>query len=164
MDLQPHEPEGISLLPYERGVSLGEVTKGALSRFLPGSLIGLGWLTTVALDLSVSDQVLASTGGLLGLAGALTLGFGLGLAGLRRWLFPDAKVSGRKSFVAGLLSPVAAFIGATLSGGLSGLEIPFVMALVGALMALGMFFAWLSPTPEHMRGAEFEDLAGPSSG
>ena len=84
-------------------------------------------------------------------AGALTLGFGAGLVALRRWLYPDAKVNGRRSFIVGVIAPVVVFIiGAMLGTG-------YRMALwLGALflaslsLAVLMFFAWLTPTPERM--------------
>ena len=143
------------LVPYRRGVSLREVAKGALARFLPGSLITLGGLAMV-LDIRISGEVFAAVGGLLGLAGTLTVGFGLGLFGLRRWLYPDARLGGHRSFIAGLMSPLALFIAATMGRGWSMTQLPVLLVLVGVIMAVGMFFAWLSPTPENMRGDGFE--------
>ena len=94
------------LVPYRRGVSLHEIAKGALARFLPGSLITmLGGVPF--LGVSISGDPLAAAGWILGFVGALTVGFGLGLFGLRRWLYPDAKLDGARSFIAGLTSPLA---------------------------------------------------------
>ena len=128
---------------------------GAVARFLPGSLITiLGGVSF--LGVSISGDLLATAGGLLGLAGALTLGFGLGLLGLRRWLYPDAKLDGPRSFIAGLVAPLALFIAGSMGGGWTATQLPFLLGLVGVVIAVAMFFAWLTPTPEDMRGEGFE--------
>ena len=153
--LQLEDTTETGLVPYRRGVSLREVAKGALARFLPGSLITIGGLAAV-FDIRIASDLFTAVGGLLGLVGALTVGFGLGLVGLRRWLYPDAKLSGPRSFLAGLMSPLALFIAATTGRGWSVTQLPVLLVLVGVIMALGMFFAWLTPTPESMRGDRFE--------
>ena len=153
--LQVEHTAETDLVPYRRGVSLREVAKGVLARFLPGSLITMAGLATF-FGVSIADDVLLAVGGFLGLAGALTVGFGLGLLGLRPWLYPDAKLSGHRSFVAGLMSPLALFIAATAGRGWTMTQLPVLLILVGVIMALGMFFAWLTPTPEAMRGDGFE--------
>lgn len=147
--------EETDLVPYRRGVSVREIAKGALARFLPGSLITIGGLATF-FGVSIADDVLLAVGGFLGLAGALTVGFGLGLLGLGRWLYPDARVDGHRSFIAGLMSPLALFIAATTGRGWTITQLPVLLVFVGVIMALGMFFAWLTPTPENMRGEGFE--------
>lgn len=65
------------LEPYERGLPFPDALKGALTRFLPGSVVGLtgmlawgGW----------PGNVLASVPGYLVLVAIATLGFGLGLS------------------------------------------------------------------------------------
>ena len=146
---------GCDLMPYKRGVSLREIVKGTVARFLPGSLITVFGAVSF-LGVSISGDVLAVVGGLLGLAGALTVGFGLGLLGLRHWLYPDAKLDGPRSFIAGLMSPLALFIAVTMSQGWGTAQLAFGLVLVGIVMAVGMFFAWLTPTPEAMRGDGFE--------
>ena len=70
---------------------------------------------------------------------------------MRRWLYPDAKMTGYRSFVAGLFAPSVWFIW----GGL-GLRVSEVVAwsmfpLLGLVLAVVMFVAWLTPTPEEMR-------------
>jgi len=144
-----------ALIPYQRGVSRGQVAKGALARFLPGTLITMIG-GTAFLGISITGDVLTAVGGILGIAGTLTAGFGLGLLGLRRWLYPDAELGGRRSFIAGLMSPLALFIAATGGRGWTLTVLPFLLVLVGVILALGMYFAWLTPTPEEMRGDEFE--------
>jgi hypothetical protein len=158
MELQPADEKTMALAPYERGISLGEVAKGTLVRFLPGSVVGMGVLSAIippgGLDLPLLFELL-----LLHEIGPLAIGFGLGLIGLHRWLYPDSEVAGRKSFVAGLLTPVA-MLGAGISTGLLGMDpLPqpaLVSFLVGIVMAVAMFFPWLSPTPEEKRAGHYE--------
>ena len=78
----------------------------------------------------------------------VAVGFGLGLEGLRRWLFPDARASGRCSVIAGLLAPGAAFIVTVLWPSLGTLGGIGALALAGVVIAVVMFFAWLTPRDE----------------
>jgi hypothetical protein len=141
---------------YERGVSLREIAKGVLTRFLPAGLMSaLGFVLVM-----VSGRpVLPLLTGLAGWVGWVGLGFGLGLLGLRKWLFPDAKVSGLRSVLAGVLAPLLAQVFLYLSAifdigfGAGSLEWSAILVLIGAVTALAMFFPWLTPTPPHMRGA-----------
>jgi hypothetical protein len=154
MEIQKANDETTDLVPYERGISLREVAKGTLARFLPGSFIGLGVLQ-VLLPLRVPYGPLALAELLLLEVGALVIGFGLGLVGLHRWLYPDSEVAARKTFVAGLLSPMALIIAGTLNRILQ-VDFALVFLLVGVVMALGMYFPWLSPTPEGKRSDRYE--------
>lgn len=135
------------VVPYERGVERSSVLRAVLTRFIPASAMTVGaafWLLGTP----------ANVGFLTALAGVvapLAVGFGIGLEGLRRWLYPDAEVDGRRSVIAGVLSPVALFIFMTLGITLSMAESVGLGALVGVLIAVIMFFAWLTPTPEEMR-------------
>ena len=147
-ELEQHSE--VEVVPYERGLSIQEVLRGALSRFFPASALSMG-AVGAAVGMPGPGQWLGWLGGVLGFAGALTVGFGLGLVALKRWLYPDADVAGRRSVVAGLLSPLAVFISVAVGSGLSQAQVPVVLALIGGVMAVGMFFAWLSPTPEAMR-------------
>ena len=152
---QPVGQEGADqgLVPYRRGVSLREIAKGAFARFLPGSLVSLGGLALV-FDLSMRGGALATVGVVLGFAGALTLGFGSALLVLRSWLYPDAQLGGQRSLLAGLFAPFVLFAATAAGVGLA--QLPVLLFVIGVITALGMFFAWLSPTPEGLRGAEFE--------
>ena len=145
---------GKELVPYKQGVSLGTVIRASLGRFLPGSILGLGSVFAL-LGLGPGEWLGAAA--IFGAGvGALTLGFGLGLEALRRWLYPDAKVEGRRSFVAGLMAPVAAFVTAALAGSGGGyVAFAGLLFMVALITAVLMFFAWLTPTPEDMRGAEY---------
>jgi hypothetical protein len=167
-ELPAADPRPTDLVPYQRGVSLSHVAKGTFGRFLPGSVVGMT-VPALVLDfmgpggpLSFLDVILVQ----LTLAAPLVLGFGLGLLALGGWLYPDADVSGRRSFIAGLVSPVAVLAGSWISGGFStGSEGMVVTTLVGVILALVMYFAWLSPTPEEMRDDRHEPHhLGPESG
>lgn len=158
MELQATDEKMTELVPYKRGISLCKVAKGTLARFLPGSVIGIGALSAIIppggldglrlLELLLFHQV-----------GPLAIGFGLGLTGLHRWLYPDSEVAGIRGFIAGLLSPVAV-LGAgalTMLLGIVPLPQPALLSfLVGIVMPLVMFFPWLSPTPEEIRPDRYE--------
>lgn len=124
---------------YAPGVPSEQILRGALLRFLPSSVLSL---TIVA--------ALVGPFGFTQLAGAVLLSAGLtagylgALGVLGRWLYPDAEVHGRRSVVSGLLAPIAMLIPTAL-GLTSGL---LASPLIGLLLALVMFVAWLSPTPD----------------
>jgi len=144
-----------ALVPYERGIPLHEVTKGALLGFLPGNVAGMAILAAVfefgVRPLSFLGEIIYISEIVL----PLLIGYGLGLIGMHRWLYPDAEVSGRRSFIAGLLAPIAMIIG--IHFGLLGLADPSIVSLLaGIFLALAMFFAWLTPTPEEMRHNKHE--------
>lgn len=158
MEIQKPDGNTKELLPYKRGLSLSKVAKGTLARFLPGSVIGLGALS-----------VIIPPGGLGGLrllelllfhqVGPLAIGFGLGLFGLRRWLYPDSEVAGSRGFIAGLLSPVAILGAGVLTQLLGMVPLPqpaLLSFLVGIVMPLVFFFPWLSRTPEEIRPDRYE--------
>jgi hypothetical protein len=117
-----------------------------LKRFLPASAASLG-------GIGAGLSLFSSTFGLpqllvLGVEVAgLTLGFGMGLAGLGRFLFPDANVDRRRSVVAGLCSPLYLGLVSLFTQGSGILEIAGWSALVGIGVATAMFFPWLSKTP-----------------
>ena len=60
----------------------------------------------------------------------------------------DAEIEGRRSFIAGIMSSVAASI--VVAVGPSTPVLLPVFFLLGLVMAVLMFFAWLTPTPERM--------------
>ncbi len=131
--------------PVERGISLGSVLKGTVARFVPGSLTVFSpfFVATLLDDPSRWLVVL----GIFGLEiGAIATGFGAGLATLRRWLFPEAKVDGRRSVIAGLMSPLALGIVSIFTQGASLGEIAVYSLVAGFMMAVLMFFPWLTPS------------------
>ena len=79
----------------------------------------------------------------------MATGYWAGLEVMRRWLYPDAAVDGRRSVIAGFMSPVALFILWTFSTGLGAWETLILFGLIGFVMAVLMFFAWLTPTPDE---------------
>jgi hypothetical protein len=151
LGLQIPGEEATELVPYERGVSLREIAKGTIARFLPGSVIGMGILSAIippaGLDLARLIELVV-----VHEVAPLSIGFGLGLFGLHRWLYPDSEVAGRKSFIAGLLTPIA-MLGLAV---LLRLQPAQASLLVGIAMAVGMFFPWLSPTPGERRPNRYE--------
>lgn len=145
-----------AVVPYERGaIPFGDVLKGVVGRFLPASAVSL--FGAVALTAAPGTPLTP----LFGMFGAwvawIGLGFGVGLFALRRWLFPDANVSGTRSVLAGALGGLMPL--AIVRFGLGLTILPFSMTLtlvlVGLGMALGMFFPWLTETPPEMRDAEY---------
>lgn len=148
---------GSELVPYERGLSLRTTVKATLGRFLPGATLslaaGVGLMGATPFSVGWLEWAVV----LGGAAGILTLGFGVGLEMLRRRLYPDAKVDGRRSFVAGLVAPLGAFIANVIGGPIvAGLDVLGFLFLPALVIAVVMFFAWLTPTPEETRGAEYE--------
>jgi hypothetical protein len=82
---------------------------------------------------------------------ALTLGFGAGLLGLRRWLDPDADIGGRRSLISGLFAfPALGLVSFFTNLPADPLGLGLVCAGTGAAVALATYFPWLSkPDPEH---------------
>lgn len=158
MELQKDDEITTELVPYEAGLSLREIAKGTLARFLPGSVIGMGLLSAIIPPRGLDGLRLLEFL-LLHEVGPLVIGFGLGLVGLHRWLYPDSEVAGRRGFIAGLLSPVAMLGVGVLTGLLSivpQVQPALVSFLVGIAMAVGMFFPWLNPTPDGKRSDRYE--------
>ncbi len=156
-DLQ--ETSATELVPYERGLPFGEIVQASASRFLPGAVLSLAAMLTLAGGVSGSGGWLEALPVILAGAGALTLGFSAGLAALRRWLYPDAKVNGRRSFIVGVIAPVVVFIIGTLLPPGTGSSMALwlgALFLASLILAVLMFFAWLTPTPEELRGGEYE--------
>jgi hypothetical protein len=68
---------------------------------------------------------------------------GLGLEAIRRWLRRDAGIDGRRSFLAGLMSPGVLFR-IDIGGVGRALTRVGLLALVGMAIAVVLFFRWLS--------------------
>ena len=158
MDLQKTEEKATELVPYKRGISLTKVVKGTLARFLPGTALAMSGLGVFwppmgpdgPLPLPLRIELMFME------MGPLVVGFGLGLLALHRWLYPDSDVTGRKGIIAGLAAPlVLPFVGDLLLSGF-GLGIIPTSFLVGLAIAVGMYFPWLSPTPEEKRPEQYE--------
>ncbi len=94
MDLQIPDENTAELVPYRPGISLREVAKGTVARFLPGSVIGMGVLSAIIPPAGFDGLRLLELL-LLHQVGPLAIGFGLGLVALHRWLYPDSEVAGR---------------------------------------------------------------------
>jgi hypothetical protein len=153
---ESNEPLPASLPIPSRGIQREEAVRATLTRFLPSSILSLG-IGFLLLEVPVGAETLEFIVGTLLLSGATTIGYGLGLEGLRRWLYENANVAGRRSVVAGLLSPLAVFIGAVLFQGLGTIGGGLLFLLVGIVMALVMFFPWLTPDAD----ADYSTSDGP---
>jgi hypothetical protein len=118
------------------------VVRGTLSRFLPASVISLG-----VVELFVGASYLTSTPEVLShlvlFPGGMAMGFGLGLEAIRRWLRRVAGIDGRRSFLAGLMSPAVLFI-VDIVGVARSLTTVGLLALIGMAIAILLFFPWLS--------------------
>lgn len=141
---------------YRPGFPLAASLKGALGRFLPGALVSLAAVLSVLGGVPGGGEFMEAVLTLLVGAAGMTAGFAAGLEGLRRWLYPDAKIAGRKSFIAGLMAPVAVFVAGALMSAPVGLPAILTLLFVVPLaLSLLMYFAWLTPTPEHLRDQEY---------
>jgi hypothetical protein len=147
------DEEDTDLIKYERGLPFRNVLRATLLRFLPGATATLaGGLVLMGGSLFSLESLAVIAGG----AGLLSLGFGAALEILRRWLYPDVELDGRRSFVAGLVSPFGAFIMGVLAGPVIAANVFGFLFLPALIIGIVMFCAWLSPTPEEMRGSEYE--------
>ena len=125
-------------------ISLRTIFRGTLTRFIPAFILGTAIFYGIV---SLSDHV--SVGWLnLGVAYALvTVGYTAALAALLYRLRADADVSGRRSAVAGLLVPAAYLSGLVVLASQSQLSQNLLAVLIGAGLAIGMFFPWLKSAP-----------------
>lgn len=139
------------LLKRARGVPRGSVLRATLGRFLPAGLFTMG---SIAAYFGLQDPSAAlRIAAMLGFETVMfSVGYGLGLEGIRRWLYPDAHVTGRRSIVAGLFTPLYAGAVSVVVQGLNLVEVGLWSGTVGIVMAVVMFFAWLTPTP----GVDYE--------
>src|SRR5687768_1354010 len=82
----------------KRGVSSGSVWKGVLGRFLPSAALMTG--AYAALEISnAPDQWFTPALFFASALFGLTVGYALGLEGLRPWLREDAGVANRRSVI-----------------------------------------------------------------
>ncbi len=114
-----------------RGVALRTVSRGVLGHFLPAASVVVVPLALLTFLVNPFDYALNLR--VLGLLFLPTLGFGLGLGALSRWLYPHSNPDGRRSEVAGFISPFAC--------------IPLAMGLGWLIFFLGSIpgFGWLLP-------------------
>jgi len=143
------EAEG--LVPSEASVERSEVVTATLGRFLPASIITAFVSLAVASGFPLESEWIFMPM----MAGILMVGFGLGLEVLRSFgfLHRDVNVRGRRSVIAGILSPFAyggfAFL-VTRFTDLRGTLLPAIgvsaLFLIGLVLAFVMFFPWLRPT------------------
>jgi len=143
--------------PHESGIEQREIVTATLTRFMPASIlsaVGLVVGSTVWSGSTIPEEIVF----LPLMVVFLMAGFGVSLEVLRRFLHPDADVSGRRSVIAGVLSPFAyVLVAASVSqfSNIRGAMVAAVsmgaLALVGAALPVIMFFPWLTPTRDEMR-------------
>lgn len=139
--------EGFGVRPYVRGIGWRVAARGAFLRFLPACFLGM-----VMVDLFMGSRpsgFLFLGYSMVGLAfsGVVTLGYWLGLEGLRRRLYPDAALDGRRSVVAGLLAGAGVFSLWIVLIETNWVGFPIIVPGTGFALAMAMFLPWLSPTP-----------------
>lgn len=153
--------ESGEIVPYERGIRLAPALRGALLWFLPASTLSLA-VVLFGLAGATLDDFSRFGSAVLQFSGVMALGFWMGLEGMRRWLYPDAQVDGRRSFVAGLMSSFVVFILAALDVPVEGSGTEVVLCTTGVVLAVLMFFAWLSPTPGADGAPDPEQVEDPA--
>jgi hypothetical protein len=122
--------------------SIRDVFVGALTRFLPGAVLGFASIV-VLFDLVSGIPVSVLQYPLIAWTSALTAGFAAALLGIRSRLRADADVRGRRSLVAGFCSAGAlAAVGLLAQGLTLGAELAVGLAL-GSAVGMGMYFPWI---------------------
>ena len=156
--LVEHEAEPAVVAPYARGVPAEVVARGLVSRFIPASA---GIMTAMALITTISQpQRVGIVFSIMTMETACVIvGYGAALAVMRRWLYPDAGIAGRRSVIAGLFSPLALGIASAFLQGRRDMIVP-ASILAGAGMALVLFFPWLQPTHGKTALATTDDARG----
>ena len=123
-------------------ITLREILRGSLTRFLPGIALGVGILYGLA---RLNDRVTVGWLNLTLFFGVLTLSYLGALMAIRMRLRADAGVAGRRSFVAGILSPAAFLCGLVLFQPRTGTGLYTMAVCLGLVLGFGMFFPWLKP-------------------
>ena len=165
------ETQSEDLEPYEPGIERSEIVQATLFRFMPASVLSA--FAAIAGIAVLSDSTIPEEIIFLPLMAApLGAGFGVGLEVLRRFLYPDANLNGRRSVIAGIMSPFAYGMIMLLAiqlffDGRAGVVTAVVgvsaLFLAGVVSAVIMFFAWLTPPPEEMRPDALNPRACPST-
>lgn len=155
MSRDDHKPDDVesykSLLPFRA------VLRGAIARFLPASLISLAVLFA-SLGVPLTER---AAGPVLWwgatMAVALTAGYLVGLEILRRLFPPVAAIDGRRSLVAGLVSPVPFFLVGSLGSPFNPpwgwLQAYAWMGIGGVALAVVAFFVRLTPARDRLLGS-----------
>ncbi len=142
---------------YDPGVELSEIVTATFARFMPASILSafsIFLVRAVVTGSGIPEEIIQ----LPLLAALLTAGFGVGLMVLRRFLRPDADVGGGLSVIAGVISPFTYGVVAFVLSQFSALRGPVLIAvalsallLVGAFLAVIMFFPWLASSTESRK-------------
>lgn len=127
-------------------VSLRDVVRGITTRFLPSCALGLVALTAL-LRISLGGPFTVGWSKILPQIVVLSAGYGAVLLLVRYRLRADADVAGRRSIVAGLVSPAALLCALVFIHPRSVVGFSVLSLVLGGAIAIAMFFAWLKPTP-----------------
>ena len=124
-------------------VTFREIVKGAISRFLPGAVVGQAAMIAFLLIGEPSGLALRDLPILAGFTALMTIGHAGALGVMRRMMRDDADVSGRRALIAGLAAGAFHFgIAAAVSTFTENQG--FALAVFsGAAAATAMFFPWI---------------------
>jgi len=149
-----------SLVPSEASVERSEVVTATLGRFLPASIITAFVSLAVVSGFPLESEWIFMPM----MAGILMIGFGIGLEVLRSFgfLHRDVNVRGRRSVIAGILSPFAYAGLAFLVTRFSDLRGTFLPAIgMSALFLIGVVLAFVMFFPFKIRPANRKHLRRP---
>ena len=121
-------------------ILLRSIAKAVLVRFVPGYAVGVAALLALG---TAAGGVHIGWGLLFQLCAIACAGFGATLVALRFRLRATADVAGRRSLLAGVLAPPAVVTAMVVFRAYSQFGLLLTAALVGAVMALAMYFPWL---------------------
>jgi hypothetical protein len=149
--------QGVDL--YQPGLPAVSAAKATLLSFLPGSVLSLAAILLPLPGTTLSNFL----GDALITLVPLSLGFWLGIESMRRWLYPDAGLVGRRSVIAGVMSCACVAILLLITRGMPLAPAMASIFVIGLVVAFLMFFAWLSPTPEDQRPLSDSSSTGSAS-
>ena len=127
-------------------VTRRDVWKGTATRYLPAVALGQAALIALLFAILVKPGDKFHFGSLASNAvvcGLFTVGFAAALTALRKWLRPDASVTGRQTVVAWLLTPAAYLCAQLVLPTTNPLGAEMARVALGGVLAVGMFFPWL---------------------
>jgi hypothetical protein len=156
---------GVQVDTLSRGVPLKTVARGVLGHFLPAAAVVIAPLALVTFLANPLEYLLNLK--VLGLLALTTLGFAVGLGALSPWLYPHSNPDGKRSEIAGFLSPLPWLV---LGIALDQWPLPEVLAsnlivesVVGSVVLLtpGMALAVLAYAPWLRRTSRIAPVSPP---
>ena len=123
-------------------ISFREIIGGALTRFVPGAVLGQAAMIAFLL-IGEPPLVLGDLGILAAFTGLMATGYAAILSAARRRLRSDANVTGRRAFITGVAAGAFHFGFAALVGTLTVNDGLLLGVAAGAGAATLMFFPWI---------------------